>query len=127
MSDDIKAPFSLCFWCLSNDKMVATEKETGVRPKVTYDACPECQKIFDQGITIFEASHLPIFKNQHSIIDGLHVYPSQRYWVVNEDAVNSILEKPYATKAISGKRAFLESAAFRQLLSHRKPPGAATH
>jgi len=117
-------PTKLCFWCVSNDKIVATEKETGVKPKIVYDACPDCQKIFDKGITIFEASEEPIFKNQHSMLEEFPVYPSQRYWVVDEPTIRRMLLPEHVDNAIRDKRAFLNGPAFKNLLMTAKPPGA---
>ena len=111
-----------CFWCQENSTGIALMgrlKGDAKAPEkildTSYTPCDKCQKMFDEGVTLIEASPEPIFPGQPPIAKGC--YPTGSTMVIKKDDVIRGLFKPpeFAESIVKKRKAFITADAFQKI------------
>ncbi|KKL71057.1 hypothetical protein LCGC14_2098680 [marine sediment metagenome] len=122
----VNPTLGICFWCGGADGSIALlgrlpgDEEAAHRTFISYDPCDDCKAQFEQGITLVECSEHPndpddlqppIQKDRQATL-----YPTGRYLVITEEAIERLLpEGPMLDAVLSKRRGYLEVAAFEMI------------
>jgi hypothetical protein len=123
MSKNLGVPVSMsqCFWCgeMKNEILIGRRltpnADKAPRSVVhSYEPCDKCQAGMNQGITLIEANDHP--RDDRQLAMG-GAYPTGRWIVVREQALDHIVNDPNLLETIKQHRkTFLEPQAFQRLL-----------
>jgi len=109
----VNPSLGLCFWCGEEDGTVLLvgrlphDAEAPRHMCATYEPCAKCQEKMTLGITIIEASHEPVTKEQPPM--NRDVYPTGRWWVLSEDWARRTLQPAEVLEAVlTHRKAFME-------------------
>lgn len=88
--NDVKTVCLFCGKGKDNSPIVKVRdmKNIPQRVMVDYEPCAECKKEWDKGIPLIEVTTEPTHKGQPPISDGVNVYPTGRFIVLSEGALN---------------------------------------
>lgn len=104
-----------CFWCGKEIGLALFGKLKGdaEAPRDTctsYEPCDECKASMAQGITFMEASPTPPVPNTPPMGNA---YPTGRFFILTEEAVQRIFEDgPQKTAMLEKRKCFLDTETF---------------
>lgn len=87
----------ICFWCGKERNEIALLGHIGKRGEdieapqnmiLDYNPCGDCLRIMNRGVTIMEASDIPISEGQRQIQEG--IYPTGKWCVIRQEAADRI-------------------------------------
>ena len=116
----------VCFWCGKEKNEIALMGHIGDGRKgedieapicaiLDYVPCEECEKNMHLGVTVMEASNVPIAEGFPEMQEG--VYPTGNWYVIRQEAA----ERVFGDKLNGSNKVFVDQEAFSMLFGKEGP------